>query len=65
VLRHDRLALPTFVTIENESLYRKQRLAAVGLHLPDYGPKGGVSGRIIASDPEHRHMLWVDGFDLN
>jgi len=52
--------LPTFDTIEEERLHRKQRLAAAFRLFGKFGFDEGVAGHITARDPEHLDHFWVN-----
>jgi len=57
--------LPTFSSLEEERLHRKQRLA-VGLRL--FGRLGfdeGIAGHITARDPELTDHFWVNPFGMS
>lgn len=56
-LRH-----PSFSSVQEERLHRKQRLA-VGFRLfSKLGFEEGVAGHITARDPEHTDCFWVNPF---
>jgi ribulose-5-phosphate 4-epimerase/fuculose-1-phosphate aldolase len=52
--------LPTFETVEEERLHRKQRLAAAFRLFAKFGFDEGVAGHITARDPEHLDTFWVN-----
>jgi ribulose-5-phosphate 4-epimerase/fuculose-1-phosphate aldolase len=52
--------LPTFATVEEERLHRKQRLAAAFRLFAKFGFDEGVAGHITARDPEHLDTFWVN-----
>jgi len=52
-------------TIEEERLYRKQRLAASFRLFGRYGFDEGIAGHITARDPEHLDHFWVNPFGMN
>jgi ribulose-5-phosphate 4-epimerase/fuculose-1-phosphate aldolase len=57
--------LPTFSSVAEERLHRRQRLA-VGLRL--FGRLGfdeGVAGHITARDPERTDHFWVNPFAMS
>ena len=56
--------LPTFDTIEEERLHRKQRLAAAFRLFGKFGFDEGVAGHITARDPEHLDHFWVNPFGM-
>src|SRR5690348_12953051 len=49
-------------TIEEERLFRKQRLAGAFRLFGKFGFDEGVAGHITARDPEHTDMFWVNPF---
>jgi ribulose-5-phosphate 4-epimerase/fuculose-1-phosphate aldolase len=51
-------------TVEEERLYRKQRLAAAFRLFAKYGYDEGVAGHITARDPERAEQFWVNPFAL-
>ena len=53
---------PTFTTVEEERLYRKQRLAAAFRLFAHFGYEEGVAGHITARDPELTDHFWVNPF---
>lgn len=54
------LRRPTFNSVEEERMRRKQRLA-VGFRLfSKFGFEEGVAGHITARDPEHQDCFWVN-----
>src|SRR5215471_11601757 len=57
--------LPTFDTIEEERLHRKQRLAAAYRLFGKFGFDEGVAGHITARDPELLDHFWVNPFGMN
>jgi ribulose-5-phosphate 4-epimerase/fuculose-1-phosphate aldolase len=60
------LALPpTFATVEEERLHRKQRLAAALRIFGRFGFSEGVAGHITARDPEFPDHFWVNPFGMN
>ncbi len=52
--------LPIFESVEDERLYRKQRLAASFRLFGKFGFDEGVAGHITARDPEHLDRFWVN-----
>ena len=56
--------LPTFDTVEEERLHRKQRLAAAFRLFGKFGFDEGVAGHITARDPEHLDHFWVNPFGM-
>ena len=57
--------LPTFDTVEEERLHRKQRLAAAYRLFGKFGFDEGVAGHITARDPERLDHFWVNPFGMN
>jgi len=57
--------LPTFDSIEEERLHRKQRLAASFRLFGKFGFDEGVAGHITVRDPEHLDRFWVNPFAMN
>jgi ribulose-5-phosphate 4-epimerase/fuculose-1-phosphate aldolase len=57
--------LPTFETVEDERLHRKQRLAASFRLFGRFGFDEGVAGHITARDPEHLDHFWVNPFGMS
>ncbi|MFO7590382.1 MAG: class II aldolase/adducin family protein [Acidimicrobiia bacterium] len=55
---------PTFDTVEEERLHRKQRLAAAFRLFGKFGFDEGVAGHITARDPEHLDHFWVNPFGM-
>src|SRR5687768_6641686 len=53
---------PTFATVEEERLHRKQRLAAAFRLFALFGYEEGVAGHITARDPELTDHFWVNPF---
>ncbi len=58
-------APPTFATVEEERLHRKQRLAAAFRLFAKFGFDEGVAGHITARDPEKPDHFWVNPFGLD
>src|SRR5438128_3937359 len=56
--------LPTFESVEEERLHRKQRLAAAFRLFARYGFDEGVAGHITARDPELTDHFWVNPFGV-
>src|SRR5437764_3994206 len=56
---------PTFATVEEERLYRKQRLAAGFRLFSKCGFDEGVAGHITARDPELPDHFWVNPFAMH
>ena len=57
--------VPTFASVEEERLHRKQRLAASFRLFAKYGFDEGVAGHITARDPEHADHFWVNPFAMH
>ncbi|HEV7861605.1 MAG TPA: class II aldolase/adducin family protein [Acidimicrobiia bacterium] len=53
---------PTFATVEEERLHRRQRLAAAFRLFAHFGHEEGVAGHITARDPELTDHFWVNPF---
>src|SRR6476646_5124267 len=56
---------PTFDSVEEERLHRKQRLAAAFRLFSRFGFDEGVAGHITARDPELLDHFWVNPFAMN
>src|SRR6187401_3691814 len=56
---------PTFATVEEERLHRKQRLAAGFRLFSKCGFDEGVAGHITARDPELLDHFWVNPLGMN
>ncbi len=56
---------PTFATVEDERLHRKQRLAAGFRLFSRFGFDEGVAGHITARDPENTDCFWVNPFGMH
>src|SRR5919206_4695926 len=56
---------PTFATVEEERLHRKQRLAAGFRLFSKCGFDEGVAGHITARDPELTDHFWVNPFAMH
>jgi ribulose-5-phosphate 4-epimerase/fuculose-1-phosphate aldolase len=57
--------MPTFDTVEEERLHRKQRLAAAFRLFSQCGFDEGVAGHITARDPELTDHFWVNPFGMH
>jgi ribulose-5-phosphate 4-epimerase/fuculose-1-phosphate aldolase len=57
--------LPAFETVEDERLYRKQRLAAAYRLFGRFGFDEGVAGHITMRDPEHLDHFWLNPFGMS
>jgi len=53
---------PTFDTVEDERLHRKQRLAAGFRLFSKFGFEEGIAGHITARDPGDPDLFWVNPF---
>src|SRR3954468_18934365 len=60
-----RLTPPTFSSVEDERLHRKQRLAAAFRLFSKFGFDEGVAGHITARDPERLDHFWVNPFGMH
>ena len=56
---------PTFASVEEERLHRKQRLAAAFRMFSKCGFDEGVAGHITARDPEKLDHFWVNPFGVH
>ncbi len=56
---------PSFESVEEERLHRKQRLAAALRVFGRLGFAEGVAGHITARDPEHPDRFWVNPFGMS
>jgi ribulose-5-phosphate 4-epimerase/fuculose-1-phosphate aldolase len=56
---------PSFATMEEERLHRKQRLAAAFRLFSKFGFDEGVAGHITARDPEKQDHFWVNPFGMD
>jgi ribulose-5-phosphate 4-epimerase/fuculose-1-phosphate aldolase len=56
---------PSFFSVEEERLHRKQRLAAAFRMFSRAGFDEGVAGHITARDPEHTDHFWVNPFGMH
>ncbi|TMK88950.1 MAG: class II aldolase/adducin family protein, partial [Actinobacteria bacterium] len=56
---------PTFDSVEEERLHRKQRLAAAFRLFSRFGFDEGVAGHITARDPELLDHFWVNPFAMH
>jgi ribulose-5-phosphate 4-epimerase/fuculose-1-phosphate aldolase len=57
-------SLPTFGSVEDERIHRKQRLAAGFRLFGKFGFSEGVAGHITARDPELLDHFWVNPFGM-
>lgn len=53
---------PSFTSLKEERLYRKQRLAAAFRLFSRCGFDEGIAGHITARDPENPEHFWVNPF---
>ena len=56
---------PSFATVAEERLHRKQRLAAGFRLFSKFGFDEGVAGHITARDPEFTDTFWVNPFGVH
>lgn len=56
---------PTFASVADERLHRKQRLAAGFRLFSKFGFDEGVAGHITARDPEFTDTFWVNPFGVH
>jgi ribulose-5-phosphate 4-epimerase/fuculose-1-phosphate aldolase len=56
---------PSFASVQEERLHRKQRLAAAFRLFSKFGFDEGVAGHITARDPEFTETFWVNGFGVH
>ncbi|MCU1463949.1 MAG: ribulose-5-phosphate 4-epimerase-like epimerase or aldolase [Acidimicrobiales bacterium] len=56
---------PTFASVDEERLHRKQRLAAAFRLFSRFGFDEGVAGHITARDPELLDHFWVNPFGMH
>jgi ribulose-5-phosphate 4-epimerase/fuculose-1-phosphate aldolase len=56
---------PSFATVQEERLHRKQRLAAAFRLFSKFGFDEGVAGHITARDPEFPDTFWLNGFGVH
>src|SRR3989442_5878191 len=61
----NKLLPPTFDSVEDERLHRKQRLAAAFRLFSRFGFDEGVAGHITARDPELSDHFWVNPFGMH
>lgn len=59
------LTPPTFQSVAEERLHRKQRLAATFRLFAKLGYDEGVAGHVTCRDPEHPDTFWVNPFGLD
>lgn len=57
-------SMPTFASVEEERLHRKQRLAAGFRLFSKFGFEEGIAGHITARDPELTDHFWVNPFAM-
>jgi ribulose-5-phosphate 4-epimerase/fuculose-1-phosphate aldolase len=60
-----RPAPPTFDTLEEERLHRKQQLAAAFRLFGRFGFSEGIAGHITARDPERLDHFWVNPYGMH
>jgi ribulose-5-phosphate 4-epimerase/fuculose-1-phosphate aldolase len=56
---------PTFRTVTEERLHRKQRLAAVCRVFARFGYEYGFAGHVTVRDPEHPDLFWTNPFAMD
>jgi ribulose-5-phosphate 4-epimerase/fuculose-1-phosphate aldolase len=56
---------PTFTSVDDERLHRKQRLAGAFRLFSRFGFDEGVAGHITARDPEKLDHFWVNPFGMH
>jgi ribulose-5-phosphate 4-epimerase/fuculose-1-phosphate aldolase len=56
---------PTFESLADERVHRKQRLAAAFRLFSRFGFDEGVAGHITVRDPEHTDTFWVNPFGVH
>ena len=56
---------PTYTSVEDERLHRKQRLAGAFRLFSRFGFDEGVAGHITARDPELTDHFWVNPFGMH
>src|ERR1700684_3347326 len=59
------LSRPKFVSVEEERLHRKQKLAGALRLFGRFGFSEGVAGHITARDPELTDHFWVNPFGMS
>lgn len=64
-MRVARQGQPTFESVEEERLHRKQRLAGSFRLFSKFGFDEGVAGHITARDPERTDCFWVNPFGMH
>src|ERR1700742_4010022 len=57
--------IPTFPTVEQERVHRKQRLASAFRLFARFGFSEGVAGHITVRDTEMADHFWVNPFGLH
>src|SRR5438067_7208053 len=65
ILDGNRLSQPEQLSVEEERLHRKQRLAAGFRLFSRFGFDEGVAGHITARDPEMTDCFWVNPFGMH
>src|SRR5271156_7070027 len=56
---------PSFATVAEERLHRKQRLASAFRLFAKFGFSEGVAGHITVRDPEWTDHFWVNPFGMH
>src|SRR6266571_6427584 len=59
------LTPPTFDSVEEERLHRKQRLAAAFRLFSRFGCDEGIAGHITVRDPEWPNTFWVNPIGMH
>jgi ribulose-5-phosphate 4-epimerase/fuculose-1-phosphate aldolase len=57
--------MPTFATVEEERLHRKQHLAAALRLFARYGLSEGTAGHMTVRDPERTDHFWVNPYRMD
>src|ERR1700679_721146 len=57
--------IPTFATVGQERVHRKQRLASAFRLFAKFGFSEGVAGHITVRDPERLDHFWVNPFGMH
>src|SRR5207253_9412443 len=65
ILDGNRLSQPEQLSVEEERLHRKQRLAASYRLFSRFGFDEGVAGHITARDPDRTDCFWVNPFGMH
>jgi len=65
LVKQDATYPPTFASVEEERLDRKQKLAATFRLFGKFGFDEGVAGHVTVRDPEHTDHFWVNPFGVS